>query len=153
MKQPLNKTNIHTYMECINMFNRLHNTFFTMLSNELEEIENTSIPFPLSLIIYELGFSSRKISATELISNPRIQSRNLTYSFKKLDKFGLIQCENHAEDKRIYLLSLTEKGKIAFKCIQDNINRHIEDIGNDLYVMSDLLKKMNTSYGKYINKQ
>ncbi len=143
-----NTMDVHRYIECIHMFNRIHTKFFQLISLEMSEHGNKNIPHAIPVLIYELGFSGEKITVGTLIKSPRVTHSNITYSLRKLEKMGLILVEDHPDDMRLRLISLSKKGKVVFEHIKENIKKCLSNLTYDLDSMHDMLGKMDKSYRK-----
>jgi DNA-binding MarR family transcriptional regulator len=139
---------IHKYIECIHMFNRIHTKFFQLISLEMSEHGNKNIPHAIPVLIYELGLSGEKMTVGTLIKNPRVTHSNITYSLRKLLKMGFIIVEDHPDDMRLRLISLSKKGKVCFEHIKENIKTCLSNFTSDVDSMHDMLGKMDKSYHK-----
>lgn len=141
-----NTMDIHKYIECIHMFNRIHTKFFQLISLEISAHGNKNIPYIIPVLIYELGLSGEKTTVNTLLNNPRVSYPNINYSLNKLENMGLIISEGHPEDQRVRLISLSKKGKVVFEHIKENVKRYLDNLTYDLDSMHDMLGKMDKSY-------
>jgi DNA-binding MarR family transcriptional regulator len=61
---------------------------------------------------------------------------------------GFIIIEDHPDDMRLRLVSLSKKGKVVFEYIKENIKKCLSNFTSDLDSMHDMLGKMDKSYRK-----
>lgn len=149
MHKTASTTEIQKYVECIYMFNKLHTKFYDIITSEISLYGDTDTSYMLPVLIYELGLSDEKTTVKGLLRNPWVSHSNISYSLDKLDKLKLITSETHKDDKRIRLVSLSQKGKIAFESIKESVRKYLSDLVYDVDTMHDMLSKMDKSYSNY----
>lgn len=111
---------------------REFNRFYT---NVIGLLDRHFLDTPFSLTEGRVLF---EISHTELCTAKKIRSNidiDEGYLSRVIDKFiqkGLVRKTPAAEDRRLHLIVLTEKGRMQFSKLNENSNRQISELLNKL---------------------
>ena len=97
---------------------------------DIKENDLTPTQFSVLEIIYSKG--SLKIG--QLIEKVLSTSGNMTVVIKNMEKKGLVEKINDKNDKRSFLINLTEKGK---KIIEELLPKHIESVEKTFDILTD----------------
>lgn len=123
---------------------RCYNSVHKRETKTIKEAGVTVSQFAVLELLYHKG-DMRVCEITEKVLST---SGNMTVVIENLAKDGLVKRSIDPNDRRVNLISLTEKGK---KLIADNFLNHSENINNIFNVLSDsekenlikLLKKLS----------
>ena len=115
---------------------------------EFRTIKQTGLT-PAQFGVLEALYNKGDLRIGELIEKVLTTSGNITVVIKNLEKDGLIKRMQDPEDRRSFLISLTDAGK---KIIEDMFPDHIENIKSIFQVLTDdekntlksILKKFRT---------
>ncbi|MFQ9511636.1 MAG: MarR family winged helix-turn-helix transcriptional regulator [Lachnospiraceae bacterium] len=115
---------------------------------EFRTIKQTGLT-PAQFGVLEALYNKGDLRVGELIEKVLTTSGNITVVIKNLEKDGLIKRMQDPEDRRSFLISLTDAGK---KIIEDMFPDHIENIKSIFQVLTDdekntlksILKKFRT---------
>ncbi|MDS0527006.1 MarR family winged helix-turn-helix transcriptional regulator [Clostridium sp. SHJSY1] len=122
--------------------NRVVNDLFVQLFNDLLEIEEKTLKSgPLKDIsitemhtIEGIGMYKER-TMTEVAQDLRITVGTLTTAISKLIKKGYVERERTEEDRRVVLIRLTKKGKLAYRLHEkfhnDMVNQTIEGLNKE----------------------
>lgn len=115
-----------------------------MTQSTLSEYNLTIAQFGVLEVLYHLG----DLKICEIIEKTLSTSGNMTVVINNLERDGYIQRYTSAEDKRVSMISLTEKGKIliaeVFPIHVARVYKHFENLNYDeKEQLLLLLKKLN----------
>ncbi|MEH7747997.1 bifunctional helix-turn-helix transcriptional regulator/GNAT family N-acetyltransferase [Neobacillus drentensis] len=129
----------HQYVEKIRRFNRY---YANVLGKIDQEIYNKPFPLTEARVITEINFRNG-CTATEVRENLGIDRGQMSRIVQKFEEENIISKKQASEDKRQYLLYLTDCGKEIFNDLVENANREvgkmIQEIAN-----SDLTKLISS---------
>jgi DNA-binding MarR family transcriptional regulator/GNAT superfamily N-acetyltransferase len=111
-------------------FNRFYTTMLGVVNNHILEGDYT---FTEARIIYEAG-KQQAITASAIKENLRLDEGYLSRIVAKLVKQGIFGKKRSEEDKRLFTLSLTTKGKVVFSEIDRQSNGQIKSLVQHLSI-------------------
>jgi DNA-binding MarR family transcriptional regulator/N-acetylglutamate synthase-like GNAT family acetyltransferase len=109
------------YVEKIRKFNRY---YANVLGKIDQEIYNKPFPLTEARVITEINFRNG-CTATEVRENLGIDRGQMSRIVQKFDEEAIIFKKQAADDKRQYLLYLTDYGKEIFNDLAENANREV----------------------------
>lgn len=134
------------------------NKLLVQLFNDILQIEETSlkngVTSDLSITeihtIEAIGMYGEK-NMSEVAQSLKITVGTLTTAINKLIKKGYVERKRIEEDRRVVLIKLTKKGKLAFrihgKFHEDMVNNSIEGLDkSEEKILISSLKKINTFF-------
>ncbi|MFB5197583.1 GNAT family N-acetyltransferase [Neobacillus sp. KR4-4] len=111
----------HQYVEKIRKFNRY---YANVLGKIDQEIYNKPFPLTEARVITEINFSNG-CTATEVRENLGIDRGQMSRILQKFEEDKIIVKKQATDDKRQYLLYLTESGREIFNDLVENANREV----------------------------
>ncbi len=125
-------------------FSRAFLSLQNALSRNLVENKLTLSQFGVLEVIYYLGPLNQKVIAEKLLSS----SSNLVTVIDNLENNGLVRRERSAEDRRNFIIHLTDKGK---KVIEEIFPKHLNIISQSFGKLTereiDTLSKLSKKLG------
>ena len=107
--------------------------------------ESFSITLPQFDVLAELERFDKPLSMTELSKNLMVSNGNVTGVVDRLVKENFVKRIPSEYDKRVYLIELTENGKIAFDDISTQHEQWIRDMFEDMTLNDiDMMLKLLT---------
>jgi DNA-binding MarR family transcriptional regulator len=104
---------------------------FGLLNKNCCMVGDVEIGLVQSHILYEID-KRKTPSMQEVAETLGTDISTFSRQVQKMIKMGLVQKTPYAEDKRIYVLSLTTEGKFAATVIQKEIESHLDEIFSHL---------------------
>ncbi|MGG3466317.1 helix-turn-helix domain-containing GNAT family N-acetyltransferase [Neobacillus pocheonensis] len=137
------------YVENIRKFNRY---YANVLGRIDQEIYNKPFPLTETRVIAEINFRNG-CTATEVRENLGIDRGQLSRIVQKFEEEKIIVKEQAADDKRQYILYLTDYGKVIFNDLVDIANREvgkmIQEISNrDLTKLISSMESIESIFSK-----
>ncbi len=123
--------NFDTYLNILQMVERLHRSLLDIIKFELDKHEYTDINSVQALLIFNMG--NAKLSAGELRGRGYYMGTNVSYNLKKLVDSGYVNHSRSDKDKRSVRVQLTEKGMKVHDIVDTLYNKHanvIEKVGD-----------------------
>ncbi|MGH1439025.1 MAG: MarR family winged helix-turn-helix transcriptional regulator [Cellvibrionaceae bacterium] len=122
-----------------------------------EAMENTFRPFGLNFAGFDLlatllrSGSPYTLSPGELLQSTMVTSGTLTNRIDRLEKVGLVSRTQNLEDKRSYMIGLTDRG---YNLINEVLEAHVKTLheitesisARDRATLSELLQKITASF-------
>ncbi len=122
-----------------------------------EAMENTFRPFGLNFAGFDLlatllrSRSPYTLSPSELLRSTMVTSGTMTNRIDRLEQTGLVSRTQSPEDKRSYMISLTDKG---YKVINEALEAHVSTLHEltelisiqDHTTLSEALRKLTVSF-------
>ena len=132
----------HQYVEKIRRFNRY---YANVLGKIDQEIYNKPFPLTEARVITEINFRNG-CTATEVRENLGIDRGQMSRIVQKFEEEKIISKKQALDDKRQYLLYLTDYGKEIYNDLVENANREvgkmIQEISN--HDLTKLISSMET---------
>ena len=125
-----NKSEKSLSLHAMIVFRKALKTIDSKVMADIKENDLTPTQFSVLEIIYSKG--SLKIG--QLIEKVLSTSGNMTVVIKNMEKKGLVEKINDKNDKRSFLINLTEKGK---KIIEELLPKHIESVEKTFDILTD----------------
>jgi len=128
---------------------KVHQKLLTSLQKSFSESGIEVTPIQVMLLFYlqqSNGLSLTQISQGLMLENPTI-----TGLIDRLEKSGYVKRSDHPNDRRVYLVHLTEKGnKVAKKAlpIVRKLNEQIKE-GYSRDEIEDFKKVLNGAFNKF----
>jgi DNA-binding MarR family transcriptional regulator/N-acetylglutamate synthase-like GNAT family acetyltransferase len=122
------------YVEKIRKFNRY---YANVLGKIDQEIYNNPFPLTEARVITEINVRNG-CTATEVRENLGIDRGYMSRILRKFEEEKIIYKKRSTDDKRQYLLYLTEKGKEIYADLVDNANR---EVGHMIQEITEPAKK------------
>ena len=113
-----------TYLESLQLIERLHRRFLDVVKIELERIGATDINNVQSLILYNVN--TDEMTVVELTYRGYYLGSNVSYNVKKLVANGYLVQERSSHDRRSIRIRLTQKGMTIREQIDSLYQRHVE---------------------------
>lgn len=136
---------LDTYIKFSRAFLSLQNA----LSRNLIDNKLTMSQFGVLEILYHLGPLNQKVIAEKLLSS----SSNLVTVIDNLENNGLVKRERSTEDRRNFIVNLTDKGK---KIIEEIFPKHLNIISQTFNKFTereiDTLGKLSKKLGFNVEK-
>jgi DNA-binding MarR family transcriptional regulator len=98
-----------SYIEIIHLLGRIHRQFMDVISKDLGRLKVNDINNVQTFMLLNIGDARMPIG--DLISRGVYLGSNVTYNVKKMVDNGYLNRENSTDDRRVSLVSLTEKGR------------------------------------------
>lgn len=112
-----------TYLESLQLIERLHRRFLDVVKIELERIGATDINNVQSLILYNVN--DGEMTVGELTYRGYYLGSNVSYNVKKLVANGYLTQERSSHDRRSIRIRLTQKGLTLRQHIDALYERHV----------------------------
>jgi len=136
---------LDTYIKFSRAFLSLQNA----LSRNLNNNKLTMSQFGVLEVLYHLGPLNQKVIAEKLLSS----SSNLVTVIDNLENNGLVKRERSAEDRRNFIVNLTDKGE---KIIEEIFPKHLNIISQTFNKFTereiDTLGKLSKKLGFNVEK-
>lgn len=130
-------------------FSRAFFTIQNALSRNLIKNKLTLSQFGVLEVIFHLGPLNQKVISEKLLSS----SSNLVTVIDNLENNGLVKRERSAEDRRNFIVHLTDKGK---KVIEDIFPKHLNIISQSFNKLTEreieTLGKLSKKLGLNVEK-
>ncbi len=117
-----------TYLESLQLIERLHRRFLDVVKLELERIGATDINNVQSLILYNVN--EGEMTVGELTYRGYYLGSNVSYNVKKLVANGYLTQERSSHDRRSIRIRLTQKGLSLRQRIDALYERHVEALAD-----------------------
>ena len=117
-----------TYLESLQLIERLHRRFLDVVKIELERINATDINNVQSLILYNVN--DDEMTVGELTYRGYYLGSNVSYNVKKLVANGYLVQERSSHDRRSIRIRLTQKGMGIREHIDSLYGRHVEALAD-----------------------
>ena len=131
------------------LISKVHQKLLTSLQKSFSESGIEVTPIQVMLLFYlqqSNGLSLTQISQGLMLENPTV-----TGLIDRLEKSGYVKRSDHPNDRRVYLVHLTEKGnKVAKKAlpIVRKLNEQIKE-GYSRDEIEDFKKVLNGAFNKF----
>lgn len=125
------RTQGKSYLETLNLVERLHRQLLDVIKDELDRREEREINSVQALLLFNVG--DQELSAGELRTRGHYLGSNVSYNLKKLVDLGYIHHERSEVDRRSVLVRLTQKGEVIRDMLRELFGRHLgslEAVGN-----------------------
>ncbi len=140
----------YQYVEKIRKFNRY---YASVLGKIDQEIYNKTFPLTEARVITEINFRNG-CTSTEVIENLGIDRGQMSRIVQKFEEEKIIFKEQSSDDKRQYLLYLTDYGKKIYNDLVENANREVEKMIQEIpnRNLIKLIKSMETIESIFIKE-
>ncbi len=125
-----------TYLESLQLIERLHRRFLDVVKIELERIGATDINNVQSLILYNVN--DDEMTVGELTYRGYYLGSNVSYNVKKLVANGYLLQERSSHDRRSIRIRLTQKGMTIRQRIDSLYERNVEALSDGPVSKHDL---------------
>ena len=125
-----------TYLESLQLIERLHRRFLDVVKIELERIGATDVNNVQSLILYNIN--DDEMTVGELTYRGYYLGSNVSYNVKKLVANGYLVQERSSHDRRSIRIRLTQKGMTIREHIDSLYERHVEALADSPVRAHDL---------------
>ncbi len=116
------------FIEKIRSFNRFYTNIIGLLD---QHFLNTPFSLTEGRVLYEISHI-KECSAKKIRENIAIDEGYLSRIINKFTKRGLIKKTPSVKDKRLHMILLTEKGKKEFSKLNENSNKLISQLIEEL---------------------
>lgn len=117
-----------TYLDIIQLIERLHRHFLDVLRTELRTLAIEDINAVQALLLYNIG--ENEVVIRDLKDRGYYHGSNVSYNIKALTECGYLTQERSARDRRSMRLRLTERGMAlcsAIRTLQDGLSATLGD--------------------------
>jgi len=137
-------------LKLVVVLSRMGNSLSDGLFESIKEIGLHPTEFALLEVLYHKGpMPIQKIADKILIT-----SGNMTYVADKLEKKGLLVRKNHKKDRRVTLLTLTEKGQLVMDEAFPKHHEHIKKLFDSLDMHEkDVLLNLSRKLGLSLSEK
>lgn len=111
-------------MDFYTILDQTHKSFLELMNHELETIEANDLTPIQGFIILNIGDSN--VSLSDLVLKRGYSGSNASYNIKKMVTGGYLKQIPAPHDKRSFLLTLTEKGKVIFDKLKSSMDVHAQ---------------------------
>lgn len=126
MRHALVADRTETYLESLQILERLHRLLLDLIKDEFERLGRHDLTPIQALILYNLG--SAEVSAGELRSRGIYQGSNVSYNLKKLVQMGFVSHERSDTDRRSIRVRLTAEGQAVRDAVARLFTRHADGL-------------------------
>lgn len=123
----------------------LRRTSFSLKDELRKKIEEHGITWPQFHALFHIG--EEGVPANELARELQCNASNMTGLIDRMSESGWVYREHSTEDRRVWLIKLTEEGKKLLAEVQPHHRRNIEERMSrlseaELKTLCDLLAKL-----------
>ncbi|WP_144549621.1 helix-turn-helix domain-containing GNAT family N-acetyltransferase [Bacillus sp. X1(2014)] len=111
-------------LQCVEKIRRFNRYYANVLGKIDQEIYNKPFPLTEARVITEIN-SRNGCTATEVRENLGIDRGQMSRILQKFEEENIINKKQASDDKRQYILYLTDNGKEIFNDLVDNANREV----------------------------
>ncbi|GAB4145930.1 MAG: MarR family transcriptional regulator [Sphingomonadales bacterium] len=129
-----------TFLECMQLVERLHRRLLDVIRIRLEEMNKVDINAVQALLLYNIG--SLELTAGELKTRGYYLGSNVSYNLKKLVETGYMTNKRSEHDRRSVRISLTERGLQICELVDGLYDEHLEGMLKENVFNVDQLKEM-----------
>jgi DNA-binding MarR family transcriptional regulator len=122
------------------------------LLNELEKQDVNELNYKVVYMIQMLGNLNKKMSVTEFRKKARLEQESVSYYVGLAHSKGYVNIEDKSLDKRVNLISLSEKGLKAYEIMNSIINNEISKVVN-IKTSYSILKNIENEILKYCEEE
>ncbi len=115
-----------SYLDALNLVERLHRLLLDVIKDEFERIGLLEINAVQALLLFNVG--DNEVTAGELKSRGYYQGSNVSYNLKKLVEAGYMHHERSEIDRRSVRVRLTEKGRGVHLVVSKLFRTHSEGL-------------------------
>jgi DNA-binding MarR family transcriptional regulator len=115
-----------SYLDALNLVERLHRLMLDVIKDEFERVGLLEINPVQALLLFNVG--DNEVTAGELKSRGYYQGSNVSYNLKKLVDTGYMHHERSAIDRRSVRVRLTEKGRSVHLIVSKLFKTHSEGL-------------------------
>ena len=144
-------------MEEVNIDRVLENMFHVMLVSHKKVLKMDTSGFPENMtrlhlaVMGEIG--QNNLTMSELAKALMMTKPQLTHLVEALVKLGLVERRSDAKDRRVIILSLTEKGRVLGenmkRRVRENIKKRLANLTPaELRQMADAFETLRNIIGK-----
>lgn len=141
------------YYKAIILIEKLHRLFLDVLKNELRLLNIQDITNVQCSILYNIG--EEEINVSALTEKGYYQGTNVSYNIRKMAENGYILQHQSNIDRRVCLVSLSEKGFDLSLKLDAIFERHAKELDDRIVenkVLEDLLESL-TYVEKFLLKK
>ena len=144
-----------TYLELIQLIERLHRQFLEVVKAELDRLGFEDINNVQSLILSNIG--EEELTVGELTYRGYYLGSNVSYNVKKLVENGYLMQERSAHDRRTTRVHLSEKGLQVVAAVSDLFEHNVRRLaeqglgGEELRGVMGNLRVLERFWTEYIN--
>jgi len=113
-----------SYLEAIQLTERLHRQFLELVKTELERLAVSDVNNVQSLILFNIG--PDELSIGELMYRGYYLGSNVSYNVRKLVENGYLVQQRSVHDRRTVHVRLSPKGLALCQQIDTMIDRQVE---------------------------
>ncbi len=131
------------------LISKIHQKLLTSLQKSFSESGIEVTPIQVMLLFYLQ--QSNDLSLTQISQGLMLENPTVTGLIDRLEKSGYVKRSDHPNDRRVYLVHLTEKGdKVAKKAlpIVRNLNEQIKE-GYSRSEIEDFKKVLVGTFNKF----
>ena len=125
-----------TYLELIQLIERLHRQFLEVVKAELDRLRFEDINNVQSLILANIG--EEDLTVGELTYRGYYLGSNVSYNVRKMVENGYLIQERSAHDRRSIRVRLSDKGIELRNIVDAMFDRHTARLGSDTVPVEDL---------------
>ena len=134
---------IASYLDTLNLVERLHRLLLDVIKDEFERLGLLEINPVQALLLFNVG--DNEVTAGELKSRGYYQGSNVSYNLKKLVDAGYMHHERSEIDRRSVRVRLTEKGRGVHQIVSTLFRTHAEGLMDRRVLDHDGVDEITTS--------
>ncbi len=130
-----------TYYDTVQMIERMHRHFLSVLKIELEKLGIQDINNMQALILYNIGKDD--LTVGELTVRGYYLGSNVSYNVKNMVENGYLVQERSKHDKRSIRVKLSDKGSLLKDKITAIFERHAAELKSQMAIDEEALEQVN----------
>lgn len=117
------------YLNTLSYIERLHRLLLDVIKDDFERIGVVDVTNVQALLLFNIG--DKEVTQGDLKSRGYYQGSNVSYNLKKLVEGGYISHERCAIDRRAVRISLTDKGRVLSRTVDELWQRHVDAFASE----------------------
>ncbi|HEV8032543.1 MAG TPA: MarR family transcriptional regulator [Stellaceae bacterium] len=126
----------NNYIDMISLIERLHRSFLDLVKQELDLMGIRDINNVQSVLLLTIG--DARMTVGELLARGFYLGSNLSYNVKKMIQNGYLSQERSSEDRRLFYVQATAKGRELGDRLSQQHRRHVGMLVQDMVRVRDL---------------
>ena len=126
----------NNYIDMISLIERLHRSFLDLVKQELDLMGIRDINNVQSVLLLTIG--DARMTVGELLARGFYLGSNLSYNVKKMIQNGYLSQERSSEDRRLFYVQATAKGRELGDRLSQQHRRQVGMLAQDMVRVRDL---------------
>ena len=132
-----------SYLESLELVERLHRLLLDVIKDEFERLNILDINAVQGLLLFNIG--TNEVTAGELKTRGYYQGSYVSYNLKKLVEAGYMHHQRSEIDRRSVRVRLTEKGTAVYDVVGDLFARQAENLQRRGVLGMDGVQEINVA--------